>query len=171
AAQVAPLPERALADLGADDGGPVLVLDRVSDPRNVGAIMRSAAAFGVRGLVLQDRHAPAESGALAKAASGALETVPLVRVNNLARALDQLADLGFWRYGLAAGAGQPLPAADLSGKVALVLGAEGSGLRRLTAQHCDHLVHLPMAPGMASLNVSAAAAIALFLVRQAGMKD
>ena len=146
----------------------LVVLDRVSDPRNIGAILRSAAAFAADALVLTHRHAPPESAALAKAASGALEAVPIVRVANLAQALEEMARAGFWRIGLDASAATALPEADLSGDVALVLGAEGRGLRRLTAERCDVLARLPMAGAMASLNVSAAAAIALFLSYRAG---
>ena len=169
AAQVAPLaPPDFEALLEANSGeGVVLVLDQISDPRNVGAILRSAAAFGAKAVVMQDRHAPQEGGALAKAASGALETVPLVRVNNLSRALEKLAAAGFWRHGLAAGEGQSMTDISLTGRVALVLGAEGEGLRPLTARNCDTLVHLPMSDGMESLNVAATAAIALFLAYQA----
>ncbi len=165
AAQVVPLGNHDLETLLADESlnGIVLVLDQISDPRNVGAILRSAAAFGAMAVIMQDRHAPQEGGALAKAASGALETMPLVRVNNLARALEHLAGAGFWRHGLAMGEGQPLTDLDMSGRIALVLGAEGEGLRPLTQRNCDSLVHLPMDPAMDSLNVSATAAIALFL--------
>ncbi|MDA1100907.1 MAG: 23S rRNA (guanosine(2251)-2'-O)-methyltransferase RlmB [Proteobacteria bacterium] len=169
AALVVPLANRELDTLVVEDGGNgvVLVLDQISDPRNIGAILRSAAAFGALGVVMQDRHAPPEGGALAKAASGALETIPLVRVNNLSRALEQLATMGFWRHGLAAGEGEALSKMSLTGRVALVLGAEGDGLRHLTQRNCDSLVHLPMAAGTESLNVSATAAIALFLTYQA----
>ena len=169
AALVVPLANSNLEDLLAEGetDGVVLVLDQISDPRNVGAILRSAAAFGAAGVIMQDRHAPPETGALAKAASGALETVPLIRVNNLSRALELLAGMGFWRHGLAMGEGQPLTEISLTGRVALVLGAEGEGLRPLTQRNCDSLVHLPMAAGMESLNVSATAAIALFLTHQA----
>lgn len=169
AAQVVPLGNHDLETLLANESehGVVLVLDQISDPRNVGAILRSAAAFGAMAVITQDRNAPMEGGALAKAASGALETVPLVRVSNLARALEQLAGVGFWRHGLAMGEGQALTDISLSGRVALVLGAEGDGLRPLTRKNCDTLVHLPMSSEMESLNVSATAAIALFLAYQA----
>ena len=168
AAQVMPLGNHDLEILLADksEQGIVLVLDQISDPRNVGAILRSAAAFGALAVIIQDRNAPKEGGALAKAASGALETVPLVRVNNLARALDQLADVGFWRHGLVLDSNQALNKLSLSGRVALVLGAEDDGLRPLTQKNCDSLVHIPMSVAMDSLNVSATAAIALFLVYQ-----
>ena len=146
----------------------VLVLDRVQDPRNAGAVLRSAAALGALGLVMPDRHAPPETGALAKAASGALETVPVIRAVNLARALAAMKAGGFWCVGFDAGAATPLSAGALPERCALVLGAEGAGLRRLTAETCDLLLRIPMAEGAASLNVAAAAAIALYAHAQAG---
>jgi len=160
-----PLPDIYLDDvLEGDPIRPVLVLDQVTDPHNVGAILRSAAAFDAAAIVTQDRHAPPESGVVGKSASGALEIVPWVRVVNLSRALDQLGEAGYWRVALTGAAeatlGDTLPA----GPIALVLGAEGEGLRHNVLQHCDASARLPISDAMESLNVSNAAAIALYAV-------
>ena len=163
--ECAPLEDLHLDEvLDAENGQPILVLDQVTDPHNVGALLRSAAAFGAAALVTQDRHAPPESGVVAKSASGALELVPWVRVVNLARALEQMAEAGYWRIGLAGEADAVLADALPAGPVALVLGAEGEGMRRNIAEHCDALARLPIAPAMESLNVSNAGAIALYAI-------
>ncbi len=141
---------------------PVLLLDQITDPHNVGAILRSAAAFDVGAVIATDRGAPQESGVMAKAASGALEIVPLISVTNLVQAIEFLKKSGYWIAGLDSAAKQPLHEAKLDTKTALVLGAEGAGLRRLTSEHCDFLVRLPMSNRMESLNVSNAAAVALY---------
>jgi 23S rRNA (guanosine2251-2'-O)-methyltransferase len=165
--EVEPLADQWLGDLlsEAAETATLLVLDQVTDPHNVGAILRSAAAFGALGIVTQDRHSPPEGGALAKAASGALERVPWVRVVNLARALEEMAEAGFWRIGLAGEAETELADALGPRRVALVLGAEGPGMRPNTREHCDALARLPISDAVESLNVSNAAAVALYAAR------
>lgn len=145
-----------------DRTGPLIVLDQLTDPRNIGAILRSAAAFGVAAVITQDRNAPEETGALAKAASGALETIPLLRAVNIARTLIALKAAGLWTVGLDAGGGALSGPALADRRVALVLGAEGEGLRRLTRETCDEIAGLRMLGKMESLNVSAAATVALY---------
>jgi 23S rRNA (guanosine2251-2'-O)-methyltransferase len=164
ALQASPLPATALEDAAASVSGSglLLVLDQVTDPQNVGAILRSAAAFGAKALIMPQRHAPPVTGALAKAASGALEHVPLVTVTNLDRGLKTLKQADFWILGLDADADTSIAETTIDGKLVLVLGAEGAGLRRLTAERCDLLLRLPMTGPIPSLNVSAAAAVALY---------
>ena len=162
--EVEPLEEVWLGDLltQAPERAVLLVLDQVTDPHNLGAILRSAAAFGAIGIVTQDRHSPPESGVVAKAASGALERVPWARVVNLARALEEIGEAGFWRIAITSEADTDLKDALGPSRVALVLGAEGAGLRPNTRDHCDALARLPISNTVESLNVSNAAAIALY---------
>ncbi len=155
--------------LHGDPARPVVILDQVTDPHNVGAILRSAAAFNACAIVTQDRHAPPESGVVGKSASGALEIVPWVRVVNLARALEDVAEAGYWRIGLTGDAESTLADALPTGPVALVLGAEGEGMRHNIIQHCDALARLPISSAMESLNVSNAAAIALYAMTTRAM--
>jgi 23S rRNA (guanosine2251-2'-O)-methyltransferase len=162
ALKAAPIEPSPLAELASPAEGVLVMLDQVTDPQNVGAVFRSAAAFGARGVIVQDRHAPPFTGALAKAAAGALDAVPHARVVNLARALDELEGLGWRAVGLAGDAADALGDVLDARPTVLVLGSEGEGLRRLVGEHCDALARIPMPGGFDSLNVAAAAAVALY---------
>jgi 23S rRNA (guanosine2251-2'-O)-methyltransferase len=169
ALEAAPLPEPLLHEIIAGDDAPdlVLALDQVTDPHNVGAIARSAAAFGAGAIIMTERNAPGLTGVLAKAASGAIEHVPLVHIVNLARAIEELQQAGYWCAGLAEEGPRDLSECDLTGgRTALILGAEGEGLRQLTRKKCDELARLPTGGPIGSLNVSNAAAVALYEVRR-----
>lgn len=160
-----PLPEVDLEDaLIAAGNGPAtfVLLDQVTDPHNVGAILRSAAALGAKGVIVQTRHAPEVTGVLAKAASGAVEIVPLLRETNLSRAIERLRDENFFVVGLAERGETTIADTAFGERVVLALGAEGEGLRRLVAENCSQLVSLPTQPPIGSLNVSNAAAIGLY---------
>ena len=140
----------------------IIALDQANDPRNIGAVLRSAAAFQADAVIIPERYSPQATSVLAKAASGALEKTPLIRVTNLARTLEQLKKVGYWCAGLVPDAKQTLAEAKLSGKIVLVLGAEGKGIRRLTRDRCDYLLRIPIDREMESLNISTAAAISLY---------
>ena len=160
-AEADPLPSPDIETLAGE--GMVLVLDQITDPHNVGAIMRSAAAFAVKAIVTTARHSPEATGVLAKSASGALELVPLVTVQNLARALNELNDRGFMTVGLDSEGTEDLGAVTLQQPLALVLGAEGKGLRQLTRETCSVVARLDMPGEIKSLNVSNAAVLALYI--------
>lgn len=168
ALEVLPLPEVSLEHYlsRATQKKPLLLLDQVTDPHNVGAILRSAAAFEAGAVILPWDHAPQESAVLAKASSGGIEVIPLIYVTNLSQAMETLKKNGYWCVGLDGEAKQTISSAKLGVETALVLGAEGAGLRRLTAERCDLLIRLPISPAMESLNVSNAAAVALYAITQ-----
>ncbi len=166
---VEPISETQMQQLLAalDRPGFVLVLDGVTDPHNLGALLRSADAAGVDAVISPKDNSASITPVVRKVASGAADTVPFCPVTNLARTLAELKDLGYWIYGAADEASEPYTQPDYRGPVALVMGAEGSGLRRLTRQHCDVLIGIPMAGAVSSLNVSVAAGVCLFeVVRQ-----
>ena len=140
----------------------LLVLDQVTDPQNIGAIVRSCAAFGAKAVVVQDKNSPQESGAMLKAAAGTFENMPFCRVTNISRALEKLKNSGFWIVGMDGYAKDEISSLDGKGKIAIVMGSEGKGMRRLVEESCDVLLRLPISPNVESLNVSTAAAIVLY---------
>ena len=163
------LEARPLAPIDVSElpaNGLALVLDQITDPHNFGAILRTAAAFAVDALITTERHSPDFAGALAKSASGGLEHVPICSVPNLARALEEMGDMGYWRIGLDSGAEAKLGDETLARPLALILGAEDRGLRRLTRERCDRMVRLDLPGAIKSLNVSNACAIALALAHE-----
>jgi len=160
--KVQPLEGVALEDLAEPAEGVIVMLDQLTDPQNVGAIFRSALAFSARGIVVQDRHSPALAGALAKASAGATERLPCARVTNLSRALEKLADHGWRAIGMDGESELTLEQALDARPTVIVMGSEGDGVRRLVAEHCEAVARIPMPGGFESLNVSNAAAIALY---------
>lgn len=168
-----PLPELGIEDIlnSPQENQTIILLDQITDPQNVGAILRSAAAFGVGAIITTERNSAHMGGALAKAASGALEQVPILYVTNLVRTIEDLKENGFWCAGLDED-GTNLDAQDFSGKWVLVMGAEGKGLRRLVKETCDYLLKIPTTKTFTTLNVSNAAAVVLYEVfrKQKGEK-
>jgi len=163
-----PLAKKELEDILGDssDQSILIVIDQANDPHNIGAVIRSAAAFKADAVIVPERYTPQSTAKVAKSASGALEKIPLIRVANLSRTLDHLKNRGYWCAGLTADAEETIAGASLSGKIVLVLGAEGRGLRRLTKDKCDYLIRIPIDENMNSLNLSAAAAIALYELKR-----
>lgn len=159
-----PLDNAALEDLTpiAGQKNIILMLDQVTDPQNVGACLRSAAAFGARALVTQDRNSPAENGVLARASAGGLEVMSWVRAANLVQSLETLKDMGYWHLGLDGHTETSIKQADMGDNIVIVMGSEGKGLRPLVRKHCDVIAKIPMTGAVESLNVSNAAAIALY---------
>lgn len=144
----------------------VLILDQVTDPQNIGAIIRSSVAFGALALIVQDKNSPLESGAMVKASAGMIEHLPIARVTNLSRAIEQLKNAGFWTVGMDGYANITIDKLDKSGKTAIIMGSEGKGMRRLVEESCDTAVRLPISPLTESLNVATAAAIALYEINK-----
>jgi 23S rRNA (guanosine2251-2'-O)-methyltransferase len=160
AAQVSPLADSSLGEI--KDATRVLILDQVTDPHNIGAILRSCAAFGAAAVIVQDKNAPQENAVMAKTASGALEAIPLISVINLSTAMEELKEYDFWCIGMAGEAKDDISKISDYNKIAIVMGAEGKGIRRLVKENCDLLVKIPIRSSIESLNVSNAAAIALY---------
>jgi 23S rRNA (guanosine2251-2'-O)-methyltransferase len=166
ALQADPLPritlEDILPELDHNNTALVVILDQATDPQNIGAVLRSAAAFGAQAVLIPERNAPETTASLAKAACGALERIPFVRITNLSRSLEQLKEVGFWSVGLDGYAETLLSKIDMTGKTVLVMGSEGSGMRRLTREKCDFLAKIPISQTVESLNLSNATAVSLY---------
>ncbi len=164
--EVRPLPSIDLFDLQPipDQKNVILMLDQVTDPHNVGACIRSAAALGARAIITQDRNSPVEGGVLGRAAAGGLEILPWLQVANLAQALDALKDLGYWHVGLDGGTKASIRDVSLGDNIVVVMGSEGKGMRPLVRKKCDLVAKIPMTGQIESLNVSNAAAIALYQI-------
>lgn len=162
--EVRPLPGIAVDELTPIDGRKniILMLDQVTDPQNVGACIRSAAAFGARAIITQDRNSPQETGTLARAAAGTIETVPWVQVTNLSQALDTLKDMGYWHVGLDGNTNTSIRGLTMGDNIVIVMGSEGSGLRPLIRKNCDMIARIPMTDAVESLNVAAAATVTLY---------
>ena len=158
--------ETWLKTLDTDKPVAVMILDQITDPHNIGAILRSSVAFDAKAVILPEACAPDENGTLAKSACGALELIPFIRVSNLSRAMDLLKKQEFWCIGLDGYADQSITTTKLPRKCAFIMGSEGDGMRRLTQQNCDYCVKLPMNPAIESLNVSNAAALTLYEFRR-----
>lgn len=162
------LPEYSLEDIcilsDQTEDSHVLVLDQVTDPQNIGAIIRSCVAFNTLALIMQDKNSPNETGAMTKASAGTIEHLPICRVTNLSRAIHQLKDAGFWTVGMDGYATTTIDKMNKKGKIAIIMGSEGKGMRRLVEESCDTTVKLPTSDKVESLNVSTAAAIALYEV-------
>lgn len=173
AVEVKDLERARLKDVCDPEGElrPVVVLDQITDPQNIGAVFRTAAAFGARASIVQERRTPPLSGALAKAAAGAVETLPCVKAVNISRALEALKDLGYFCAGLAGESATPITELPRDRPIAIVLGAEGAGLRQLVGETCDGLFRIPIDPSMESLNVSNAAAISLYEATRGKIRD
>jgi 23S rRNA (guanosine2251-2'-O)-methyltransferase len=157
------LPDIKIEQLGLHKSTkPIVILDQISDPHNVGAIMRTAAAFNAAAIIIAKNNAPDESANIAKIACGTMEITPIIKVVNITKTMEQIKEYGYWCIGLDGHAKQSISSSNLPDKLALVLGSEGKGIRKLVKQTCDLLVTIPMNPNVESLNVSNAAAISLY---------
>lgn len=171
AAQVLPLDEFFLEDL-SDDDRPIVFLDQVTDPQNIGSILRASAVFGAKAVVLPEINSPEVTAVIAKVASGALESIPLIKVKNLVQSIKMLKKEGYWCLGLDERGDKTIGEMDLSGKFVLIIGSEGLGMRRLTRENCDFLVQLPSIGDFSTLNAAQAATVSLYeILRQKRRKS